>query len=461
MTLIKFSFAVAEPKRKVDGYATPRRWPRPPAMDEPGSLGPAMPVKRPNVRLASCYKGRNSLILAPDGARDRLLPRVHRTAGPVRIRTECLTRALRRFHSRERHGCGRRLHRGRDREGVRCPRPPTPARRGAGRCPPPALPRAGRQARPALSRDVNFIAGLMASRLPFLVAELGANVDPFMLHIYAALAEKERRMISERPRAALAAQAAGCPARQPGQLGRSRGNRGGAHRRGGLQLCGERNPGDPRDPGQRRGHGWRLRVTCPAAQRRVTRTASRGRCGNGRRIARGSPASRGAELLVTAMGMEGPGVQPCPEQAAVSKYEKAVTCLTKDRNALLTFYGFPAEHRDACGRPTRSRACLPGYGVGPCAPRARCPGYDWTDDVQARHGRCQNLASAEGQNRPAERNSWSKNQTTPAVAEPHRARWPYGLYSWLSKTAAPASHASADVRNRSDDCRTLLPSSSS
>jgi len=56
-----------------------------------------------------------------------------------------------------------------------------------------------------LSRDVHFIAGLMASRVPFLVAELGADVDPFMLHIYAALAEKERRMISERTRAALAA----------------------------------------------------------------------------------------------------------------------------------------------------------------------------------------------------------------------------------------------------------------
>jgi DNA invertase Pin-like site-specific DNA recombinase len=56
-----------------------------------------------------------------------------------------------------------------------------------------------------LSRDVAFIAGLMAQRVPFIVAELGADADPFMLHIYAALAEKERRMISERTRHALAA----------------------------------------------------------------------------------------------------------------------------------------------------------------------------------------------------------------------------------------------------------------
>src|SRR5919206_1940180 len=41
-----------------------------------------------------------------------------------------------------------------------------------------------------LSRDVAFISGLMAQRAPFIVAELGPEVDPFMLHVYAALAEK-------------------------------------------------------------------------------------------------------------------------------------------------------------------------------------------------------------------------------------------------------------------------------
>lgn len=56
-----------------------------------------------------------------------------------------------------------------------------------------------------LSRDVAFIAGLMAQRVPFIVAELGANADPFMLHIYAALAEQERRMISTRTKVALQA----------------------------------------------------------------------------------------------------------------------------------------------------------------------------------------------------------------------------------------------------------------
>lgn len=56
-----------------------------------------------------------------------------------------------------------------------------------------------------LSRDVHFISGLMAHRVPFLVAELGSDVDPFILHLFAALAEKERSMIAVRTKAALAA----------------------------------------------------------------------------------------------------------------------------------------------------------------------------------------------------------------------------------------------------------------
>jgi DNA invertase Pin-like site-specific DNA recombinase len=56
-----------------------------------------------------------------------------------------------------------------------------------------------------LSRDVHFISGLMAHRVPFVVAELGADVDPFILHLFAALAEKERALISVRTKAALAA----------------------------------------------------------------------------------------------------------------------------------------------------------------------------------------------------------------------------------------------------------------
>ena len=56
-----------------------------------------------------------------------------------------------------------------------------------------------------LSRDVHFISGLMADKVPFVVAELGADVYLFILHLFAALAEKERALIGVRTKAALAA----------------------------------------------------------------------------------------------------------------------------------------------------------------------------------------------------------------------------------------------------------------
>ena len=59
-------------------------------------------------------------------------------------------------------------------------------------------------------------------------AELGRDADPFMLHLYAALAEKERRLISERTKAALAVRKAsgsklGNPIniREAGEIGRT------------------------------------------------------------------------------------------------------------------------------------------------------------------------------------------------------------------------------------------------
>ena len=113
-----------------------------------------------------------------------------------------------------------------------------------------------------LSRDVAFVAGLMAQRVPFIVAELGRDADPFMLHLYAALAEKERRLISEPTKAALAAKKAngaalGNPTNisQAGRLGR-RSQRAEADRFATNVLA-----GDPQYPGSRAGrHGFDCRA---------------------------------------------------------------------------------------------------------------------------------------------------------------------------------------------------------
>jgi hypothetical protein len=56
------------------------------------------------------------------------------------------------------------------------------------------------------------------------------------------------------------------------------------------------------------------------------------------------------------------------------KYDKAVECLVKDRDALLAFYDFPAEHwKRVCERPTSSKARSPpsacALEVSSCVPR--------------------------------------------------------------------------------------------
>jgi DNA invertase Pin-like site-specific DNA recombinase len=56
-----------------------------------------------------------------------------------------------------------------------------------------------------LSRSVEFVSTLMNNGPRFATVEDGLGVDPFMLHLKASLAEKERAMIGERTKAALAA----------------------------------------------------------------------------------------------------------------------------------------------------------------------------------------------------------------------------------------------------------------
>ncbi|MER9594550.1 recombinase family protein [Mesorhizobium sp. M0244] len=56
-----------------------------------------------------------------------------------------------------------------------------------------------------LSRDVAFIATLIKDKKVRLRVAQMPNADPFQLHLYAALAEQERKFISERTKAALKA----------------------------------------------------------------------------------------------------------------------------------------------------------------------------------------------------------------------------------------------------------------
>jgi Transposase, Mutator family len=70
-----------------------------------------------------------------------------------------------------------------------------------------------------------------------------------------------------------------------------------------------------------------------------------------------------------------------------AKYDKAATCLAKDREALLAFYDFPAEHwkyvRSTNPVESTSRPCA----FGPTRPRAACrvrPRSPWSSSSPGR-----------------------------------------------------------------------------
>jgi DNA invertase Pin-like site-specific DNA recombinase len=55
-----------------------------------------------------------------------------------------------------------------------------------------------------LSRNVHFISGLMERKIDFVACDM-PSANAFMINVYAAVAQEERRMISDRTRAGLAA----------------------------------------------------------------------------------------------------------------------------------------------------------------------------------------------------------------------------------------------------------------
>ena len=128
-----------------------------------------------------------------------LLPRFHGTTAEVRPRNRCPARSRSRFAEAEGFALTAEFVEAESGKGADAldRRPQLAAALSAARSRKCAVIVAKLD---RLSRDVAFISGLMAQRVPFIVAELGANADPFMLHLYAALAEKERRLISERTR---------------------------------------------------------------------------------------------------------------------------------------------------------------------------------------------------------------------------------------------------------------------
>jgi DNA invertase Pin-like site-specific DNA recombinase len=60
------------------------------------------------------------------------------------------------------------------------------------------------ESKPCIWAFLNFISGLMERKVDFMACDM-PSANAFMINVYAAVAQEERRMISERTKAGLAA----------------------------------------------------------------------------------------------------------------------------------------------------------------------------------------------------------------------------------------------------------------
>lgn len=67
-----------------------------------------------------------------------------------------------------------------------------------------------------LSRRASFIMNMMETKLKFIVAELGEDISPFMIHIHCVVSEHERHTIGLRTKSALQAKKRREPEWKPG-----------------------------------------------------------------------------------------------------------------------------------------------------------------------------------------------------------------------------------------------------
>ena len=99
---------------------------------------------------------------------------------------------------------------------------------------------------------------------------------------------------------------------------------------------------------------------------------------DGQRVRQAAQIRPAGGQIRSARGLDSAG--PCDSRGGdcnvrrqiQGQIRQAVTCLVKDRDALLTFYDFPAEHWDHLRTSNPIEACSPRCGIGRCGQRGRC-----------------------------------------------------------------------------------------
>ena len=127
-----------------------------------------------------------------------------------------------------------------------------------------------------------------------------------------------------------------------------------------------------------------------------------------------------------------------------AKYEKAVSCLTKDRKALLAFYDFPAEHWDhlRTGNPIESVFATVRHRTVRCHRRRRSSWCSSSSGPPRRHGAvCRARTSCQWSSRAS--HSPTVSPTTPKPAPLDRAASPKIAHSSQLGRGASSNSRSA------------------
>jgi hypothetical protein len=135
------------------------------------------------------------------------------------------------------------------------------------------------------------------------------------------------------------------------------------------------------------------------------------------------------------------------------KYEKAVECLTKDREALLAFYDFPAEHWKHLSTAKRHRECIRDRASPHRALQGMSLEQDRAgDDLRTRRGCREELAPP--RRLPAQS---IDEQSEPFLESPARIGERFGIGEQCQRTAFESDSALAlDDRAFRRRC-TLVP----
>jgi hypothetical protein len=126
-----------------------------------------------------------------------------------------------------------------------------------------------------------------------------------------------------------------------------------------------------------------------------------------------------------------------------SKYDKAVACLTKDREALLAFFDFPAEHWDHLRTSNPIESVFATVRHRNRADEGSAVDQDReVDGVQARHCSRENMATIEGRKTVAQ---GRQRRQIPKRHRGHRnagsSRRLIDLVTNLPHSSSPADHA--------------------